>query len=196
MDVKDENDSASSAEDLKKQLEQVNQEKENLKQALREARDKNRAALRDHVGDSPGNGKDEELIPLDEDLEGGLEQRVGKLMNSTTARFLDLSEDLARDTFEDYDEVKDGYIEQVKSNPAELQAILASANPAKELYKRAKARKTAEEIGNPEEFRKKLLSELRAELAGDDSLTSEANASGASKRVETGANDLEDLFPT
>lgn len=142
-----------------------------------------------------------------EDPNGFVQHYVQQTEQRFQQRLFAALESDVRAQHEDYDEA----IEYLKSkgNPAMVQQVFQSANPAREAYNLAKRMQAFEEMGDPDSYRKKVEAEVRqkleAELLAKDKAKQDAIArippdltngrSGAAPAVPTPPNDFSDLFP-
>jgi hypothetical protein len=88
-------------------------------------------------------------------------------------------EDLARETYPDYDEVFEEVQAQAAENPALVQQIFASANPAKAVYKLGKQLRELKQMQDPDAYRQKIEAEVRAKVEAEFAAKEEAKRKAA-----------------
>lgn len=142
--------------------------------AIREEREKRQALERELEAlksefQSLRQPKEPEAPPpsLWED-EQGWQQHFGAQIAQQTSfnARLDMSEMLAAQAHEDFDDIKAKFLEMAQGNPALAQQALATKHPWESAYKIAKNATTAAELGatNVDELRAKIREELMAEI--------------------------------
>jgi hypothetical protein len=117
---------------------------------------------------------------------------------------LDMSEMLAAQAHEDFDDVKAKFLEMAQGNPALAQQALAQKHPWEAAYRIGKNAMTAAELGatNVDELKAKLREELMAEMQGQaparpsmpPSLTNERNVGTRTGPEWTGIKPLSELL--
>lgn len=80
---------------------------------------------------------------------------------------LDMSEMMARQAYQDFDEMKSDFVRMMSENPALQQQALADPHPWQKAYQIAKNARTMNELGatNIDELKAKLLEQIQAEQA-------------------------------
>jgi hypothetical protein len=116
---------------------------------------------------------------------------------------LDMSEMLASQAHEDFDDVKSKFLEMAQGNPALAQQALAAKHPWEKAYQIAKNATQMAELGatNLDELKAKLREELMAEIGQQPqtpslphTLTTQRNVGGRSGPAWTGPRPLADLL--
>lgn len=142
-----------------------------------------------------------------EDPDGYINARLQQAQQQFQQRFIAAMEADARAQHEDYDEAI-GYLRE-KANPALIQQVFQSPNPAREAYSLAKRMQAFEQMGDPEAYRQKLEAEIRqkveAELLAKEKSKQDALArippdlsngrSSGAPSAATPPEDFSDLFP-
>lgn len=140
-----------------------------------------------------------------EDPEGALNRYAQGLESQMWKRFSDMSEDMMRSSHADYDETIGHFSEMVKANPALVNQLRQSSNPAKFAYEVAKKDRTAAQLSDPNyletlkaQWREEFLAEQKASVEQTIQKTtlpgtlSTARAAGGSKRA--GHESLEEIM--
>jgi len=123
-------------------------------------------------------------------------------------RTLALSEQLARDSYADYDELIDGFFKPAAAkNPELRQALYKAPDPAKYAYKQAKRMKLESEEGelDVDKLKEKLRAELLADMEGKkaelqqqvkvpESLGQSGSGSTAGRSAPSGGWRAKDLY--
>lgn len=113
-------------------------------------------------------------------VEQTLRQEMARQIHSTR---LELSQEMMRTVYQDYDELESEFVDMAKDNPVLLQDLQQSANPAKFAYETAKKAREAAELKDVDKMRAKIEAELRAELEAQIKAESEqSQAKTAQKR--------------
>lgn len=102
-----------------------------------------------------------------EDPDAAIKYAVGQANQQFAQRMAAQSEALARERYDDYDQVIAVLGEAAKADPALSQRIWSDPAPGFAAYKEAKRFQAAQEIGDPVTFKQQLegqIAELRAEL--------------------------------
>jgi len=148
----------------------------------------------------------EEEDPYAASIESRVEQKFSAALVNER---INQSETFARDKYADYDEKLDKFIEMAQANPALTVMMRQQANPAEFAYKTVVNQQKLQEMQNPEEYERKLVAKIRAELEAenqkkvDDILKKGqipgtlADARSVSKQVQaqwTGPPPLDDLL--
>lgn len=109
--------------------------------------------------------------PLD-DPEGFRKHQTEEIQRLNWQTKAEMSEAIAKQAHEDYDEVFVVYAEQAKDNPALVQQVMQAAHPAEEAYKIGKQMKAMQEIGDPTQFGDTKFNEgyAKAKAEADDYL--------------------------
>ena len=138
--------------------------------------------------------------------EQGWQQHFGNQIAQQTSfnARLDMSEMLASQAHDDFDDIKAKFLEMAQGNPALAQQALATKHPWESAYKIAKNATTAAELGatNVEELRAKIREELMAEIGQQPSsqslpatLTNQRNVGTRSGPAWAGPRSIADLLP-
>jgi hypothetical protein len=132
-------------------------------------------------------------------------QVVNQAVNQATFNAkLDMSEMMVRQAHDDFDEIKDKFLELAKENPALTQQALSDPHPWNKAYQIAKNHSTMQELGatDLEGMKAKLREELLAEMAAQTpatrqaipTLSGERNLGGRGGPEWAGPPALEDLL--
>jgi hypothetical protein len=89
---------------------------------------------------------------------------------------LDITEDLARSKYQDYDDQLAVFGTLIQQNPNLLQQMLQARNPAEFAYSVAKNHATVTEAGSIEAMREKIRAEERAKIEAEIKAKAEAEA--------------------
>lgn len=73
-------------------------------------------------------------------------------------------EDQARETYSDYDEVFEEVQAYAEQNPVVVQQLFASPNPARAAYKLGKQLREIKQMQDPDAYRQKIETEVRAKI--------------------------------
>lgn len=117
-----------------------------------------------------------------DDPEGAIatvEQRVEQRMLQER---LNISEMYARERHADYQEKLDAFADMVRENPALYHQMMQQANPAEFAYKTASSTLKLKEMGDPQEYERKLRENIEAELRAK--IAAEAEAQKAAQVEE------------
>lgn len=176
--------------------------------AIREEREKRQAlekeleALRNQIQQQQEPPAPPPSVWEDEQAWGAHLQQQAVGQASLNAR-LDMSEMLASQAHEDFDEMKDRFVQMMQANPALQQQALEAKHPWEKAYQIAKNAKAAEELGavDVNDLREKLKAELLAEMQGSApvasipaSLSGERSVAPRSGPAWTGPRPLTDLL--
>lgn len=124
---------------------------------------------------------------------------------------LEISQELMRERFEDYDELESEFVDLAQDNPVLLKQLSEARNPAKFAYETAQKARKAHELDNVDTFREKIRAEerekARAELQAEMKQTAEkaqkrdkaltpslANQRAAGALDEVATETLDDIF--
>lgn len=125
------------------------------------------AALKVHQNQRQEPQKQPEAPDPWEDPEAAIKHAVSQANNEFAQRMAAQSEALARERYDDYDQVIAALGEAAKADPGLPQRIWSDPAPGFAAYKEAKRFQAAREIGDPVAFKQKLEGEiagLKAEL--------------------------------
>ena len=78
-----------------------------------------------------------------------------------------ISEEMVKDMYDDYDSVMDHFETMVKDNPSIYAETMQTGMPAKSAYQKAKKDMMMKEIGDPSSYREKLKAELLKEIEAE-----------------------------
>ena len=155
--------------DLKVALKEARAETKAEKSA-RKALEEELATLRGQVSNFQnmfGSLGEDSSDPLDPDAYSALKNQIkavqSQAMEQVQLTRVEISREFARQQYSDYDEVASSLLPYVESGLINLDAILASANPAQMTYKLGKMLQTEAETNESkvrEDERKKVLAEL------------------------------------
>ena len=179
--------------------------------AIREEREKRQAAdariaVLEQTIQSLKQPKEPEAPPpsIWEDEQGWQQAFGAQLAQQTSLNAkLDMSEMLAGQAHEDFDDIKAKFLEMAQGNPALVQEALGARHPWEKAYQIAKNAATAAELGatNVEELRAKIRDELMAEMgqppqsAGlPPTLTNQRNVGARSGPAWSGPRPLSELL--
>ncbi len=116
---------------------------------------------------SPQSQVQEEQRPgVLEDEEGAFAHLEAKFEEKRLSDKIRLSSSLYSEIHEDYDEMKTVFIDLAQENPALIQQMNSSDNPAKFAYETAVNHTNVEKFSDPE-YAEKLKNELRVQLLAD-----------------------------
>jgi len=101
------------------------------------------------------------------DPEGFSKSFDEKLYNAVSETRFAVLEEAAADKYEDYEEMRDLFIEQARENPALRAEMNRARNPAEFAYKAAKEFKARQEIGDPVQYAEKIRQETIAKTMTD-----------------------------
>lgn len=128
------------------------------------------------------------------------------VQQATTNAKLDMSEMMARQSFDDFEEVKAEFVTMMQENPALQQQALNDPHPWNRAYQIAKNARTMKELGatDIEGLKAKLLEQLKAEQAEQvteakrpaipQSLAGEQSARGGNPQAATVNQSLDDIL--
>jgi len=112
-------------------------------------------------------GEDDYWENPKEAVETTIDNRFGQLEQNYELRILGLSEELARSKHDDYDDMRDYFLENIAENqPHIAQEARQTANPHEYIYNVAKSQKELSEVGDIDALREKIREEERAKLLG------------------------------
>lgn len=94
-------------------------------------------------------------------VEQSLKNEMAMAIHSTR---LELSQEMMRTVFPDYDELESEFVDMAKDNPVLLQELQNSTMPARFAYDTAKKAREAAELKNVDKMRAKMEAEIRAEI--------------------------------
>lgn len=158
----------------------------------RQEREKRIAELEAELNKSRQPAKEEPKVEAEpektfwEDPDAYIASRLERAERATQQRLLVGYEDQMRETHKDYDEVIDKVKEYAQTNPAALQKILASANPAKAGYQFGKKLDELKQMEDPAAYRTRIEAEVRAQIAKE----AEEEASGKARKADAIPPDL------
>jgi len=159
----------------------------------------------------PKEPANQEPPPSIWDDEGAWQQHFGGQVVSTAVQQatmnakLDMSEMMARQAHDDFDDMKGAFLKMAESNPALAQQALGDPHPWNRAYQIAKNAKTMEELGatDLDTLKAQLLEQLKAEQAQSQeaakpnlpqSLAGEQSARGSSAAPNNGPPSLQDIL--
>lgn len=96
-------------------------------------------------------------------LRGVLQQHEAQV----TARMLGALEAQAKEVYPDYDEMFAAVEERAADNPALIQKVMQSPNPAMAAYKLGKQLREMEAMKDPDAYRSKIEAEVRAKIEAE-----------------------------
>lgn len=96
-----------------------------------------------------------------------VQRQIQTVENRATQRLYTALEEQARETHPDYDEVFEEVKEHAASNPAAVQQILSSPNPAMAAYRYGKQLREMKEMQDPQSYRQKIEAEVRAKVEAE-----------------------------
>lgn len=172
----------------------------------RQEAEQERDALRQEL-ESLKTPKQEEKGPdLFAEPEAWVKAQDQKTQKQILQTKIELSREMYLESKPDFEEKEAAFVKMAQANPALVQQMYASANPAKFAYETAKKQLAIDEMGDPETYRAKLKAEILAELQGVtpepekplkpiiEKAPSLANASAARLNTETHVKTLEEMF--
>jgi hypothetical protein len=155
-------------------------------------------------------GKDES-VDFFADPDRALGQVKNEIRSELANAKLEISQELMRERFEDYDELESEFVDLAKDNPVLLKQLSEAKNPAKFAYETAQKARKASELDNVDTYREKIRAEerekIRAELEAEFKQTAEkaqkrdkalapslANQRAAGALDEVATETLDDIF--
>lgn len=140
-----------------------------------------------------------------EDEQGAFQAHAQAIAAQTSLNArLDMSEMLASQAHDDFDQMKAKFVEMMQMNPSLQQKVLAAKHPWEEAYRIAKNAATIEELGATDldalkaKLREELLAEVQAQVpvtpSVPPSLTAARNVGARSGPAWTGPRSLDDLL--
>jgi hypothetical protein len=121
-----------------------------------------------------------------EDPNAAIEYQTRQLRESFRQQAAMMSEEIARSTHKDYDEVIQSLGDAVQANPGLTEQIWQSPAPALAAYKAAQRHRAMAEIGDPTSYREKVRQELLAEMQAENPV--QRNAPRLPKSMAAGTN--------
>ena len=106
----------------------------------------------------------EQPMSFYDDPEGTMTKWRSDMSTIVTTARLDVSEDIARSKYPDFDEKVDSFAEVLAQNPGLHAQWLASKNPAEFAYKIGGNALSLKQVGSIDEMRKQIESETRAKV--------------------------------
>lgn len=93
-------------------------------------------------------------------LNGVLSQARQEVFNAK----VEMSQEIMRSQYQDYDELEAEFIDMAASNPAVLSEFQKAANPARFAYETAKKAREAAQLKDVDSYKEKLRAEVEAEV--------------------------------
>jgi hypothetical protein len=93
-----------------------------------------------------------------------IDQKIHSAVSSTRIAVMD---ELAAEKYDDYEEMRDLFIEQASDNPELRQEMTRAKNPAEFAYKFGKEFKVRQEIGDPVQYAEKIRQETVQKAMAD-----------------------------
>lgn len=103
-------------------------------------------------------------VDRDEYAEGIIAKVRAEQQNNRIIDRIELSQELAREKYADYDEKEAAFIQMTEQNPLLIVEMRNSKNPAAFAYRTAQNQQKLAEMGNPDEYEKKLREKITKEL--------------------------------
>lgn len=121
--------------------------------------------------------KEQEEKPyLGEEYEQRFTETEQRFQEQLIRQKLDLSESLAREKYQDFDEKVEVFKTLLEESPQLYTQMVQQVNPAEFVYKTAAAQQKLKDIGDPVEYEKQLEARLRAKWEAEQAQKSEAEA--------------------
>lgn len=109
-----------------------------------------------------------EKLDLFEDPDKFMGAFASQIEARADKRFMDLSESLAAQRFDDYGDMKELFLTEIApQSPAVMQQVQFAADPAGEMHKIASAYQQLKGVGDVDELTKKIREEERAKLKAE-----------------------------
>jgi hypothetical protein len=99
-----------------------------------------------------------------EDQEGAFGHLEKAFEARLATRQIELSQELMREKYADYDEKESLFVDLVKADPSLIQKMRAAALPAKFVYDHVTKHQQMQEMQDVDAYREKIRAEVRAEL--------------------------------
>lgn len=151
--------------------------------AERQKRQKAEAELARVLAEQEAAAKEEKPY-LGEEYEQRLAEDKAEIQEALVQQKIAMSQDMAADKWDDYAEKEADFIEMAKGNPALVQRMRDSANPASFVYKHVtEAQKLTklQELGDPDEWKATEREKLRAEIKAEEAAAKAAEVEAAIK---------------
>lgn len=121
--------------------------------------------------------KEQEEKPyLGEEYEQRFTETEQRFQHQLIQQKLDLSESLAREKYQDFDEKVEVFKGLLEENPNLYAQMVQQVNPAEFVYKTATAQQKLKDIGDPVEYEKQLEARIRAKIEAEIAQKAEAEA--------------------
>jgi ATP-dependent protease HslVU (ClpYQ) ATPase subunit len=129
-------------------------------------------------------------------IDSTVETRFNALEEQMTSRIWGLSEQLAKERHEDYQEITDYFVDHVApKSPHLVEQAKLEPNPYEFIYQQAKAQKQLEEVGDVDKLRAQIRAEIEAELKGKPEVPPTlSNERAAGPTPSPDSDDLEDIL--
>jgi len=142
----------------------IAKERDGFKSAMFEERRK-RQELEARIAESK---TEEQGVYIDEDTRSYVDIQVNKLKAEAQREKLEMSVEMCKGQFKDYDLITGYFVKAAEADPKLLDSVLATKNPAHTAYMRGKRLKLEEEFGSdPDQFveaiKKKAIAEHEVE---------------------------------
>ena len=113
-------------------------------------------------GNQPAVVKKE--VDIFEDPKQAIENIKSEVRHESFIQLTNLSRDVMMDAKPDYEEKEKVFVELAKADPALIDKMKSSSNPAKFAYETAVKHEFMQEVSDPVKYREKIKAELLAEL--------------------------------
>lgn len=118
------------------------------------------------------------------------EAYTAHLNKTFDSKMLNMSVEMAKEQFNDYDDMEARFIKEAETNPAILGNINGKANQALAVYREGKKLMELDKIGDPVQYRATLKAEIIAELKADSEKTTETKATEKEALTKSLPDDL------
>ena len=99
--------------------------------------------------------------------DAAIQHAVNQVQQRNDDRFLNFSEEVTRKNHEDYDEIKEVFLEMANENPLLAQQAMAQPMPHEWLYQQAKTHNEFKDISSVDDLRAKIEAETRAKIEAE-----------------------------
>lgn len=124
----------------------------------------------------------EEVVDFFADPDKALGQVKNEIRIELANAKLEISQELMRERYEDYDELESEFVDLAKDNPVLIKQLSEAKNPAKFAYETALKARKANELNDVDTFREKIRAEEREKIRAELEAEMKQNAEKAQKR--------------
>lgn len=143
-------------------VDQIIRERDGFKAAMFEEREKAKLAkARVAELETPV----EDPVYVDDEVKKYVDTKVSESKQALQKAKLEMSVEMAKSQYKDYDEVSAVFIKAAENNPKLLESILAQSHPANAAYQEGKRLMFESKYGKtPDEIKQKIMAEAEVEL--------------------------------